>query len=74
MDYRQRLRDLREDKDLTQTQIAMILYTSQRVYSRYETGENKLPITHLIKLCEFYNISADYILGFTNEPKPLPKK
>lgn len=69
--YRQRIKDLREDKDLTQTQIAMILYTNQRVYSRYETGQSKMPIHHLIKLCEFYNVSADYILGFTNEQRKI---
>ena len=74
MKYRDRIRELREDHDLTQSQIAMILYTSQRVYSRYETGTAKLPIHHLMTLCEFYKISADYILGFTNTPVPLPKK
>lgn len=74
MEYYQRIRDLREDKDMNQTQIAKILGTSLTVYSRYERNERKLPIDHLIKLCYFYNISADYILGFTNEQKPLPKK
>ena len=71
MIYAQRIRDTREDKDLTQEDIAKILGTSQKVYTRYETGINKLPITHLITLCEFYNITADYFLGFTDEQKPI---
>ena len=67
--YNQRIRDLREDRDLTQTQVAKELNTSQTVYSRYELGIRALPIEHLITLCKFYNVSADYILGFTNNPK-----
>ena len=63
--YRDKIRELREDKDLTQKQIAMLLHTSQRVYSRYETGNAKMPIHHLITLCEFYQVSADYILGLS---------
>lgn len=73
-EYTKRIRDLREDKDYNQTQIANVLHTNQRVYSNYETGKRALPIDHLITLCKLYNVSADYILGFTNEPKPLPKK
>lgn len=73
-DYTKRIRDLREDRDLTQQQIARVLRTSQTVYSRYELGKRALPIEHLIKLCEIYSVSADYILGFTDEPKKLPKK
>ena len=69
MKYNERIRDLREDKDLTQTEVAEVLNTSQTVYSRYEIGIRALPIEHLIKLCKFYNVSADYILGFTNNPK-----
>ena len=57
------LRDLREDRDLTQLQVAEYLGTSQTMYARYERGANELPLRHLIKLCEFYNVSADYILG-----------
>lgn len=56
------IRELREDNDLTQSEIAKILGTTQQVYSRYENGENELPIRHLISLCKFYNVSADYIL------------
>ncbi len=69
-----RIRDMREDKDLTQAQLAKILHTHTTTYRRWETGETEIP-AHIIKeLCKFYNISADYILGFTNEPQPLPKK
>lgn len=63
MKYTQRLRALREDHDYTQTQIAKIIGTNQKVYSRYETGENKIPIDRLIMLCNFYKVSADWILG-----------
>lgn len=74
MKVAQRIKDLRQDKDLSQTQIANILNTSQTVYSRYERNERNLPIDYLYTLCIFYNVSADYILGFTNTPTPLPKK
>ena len=63
-----RLRDLREDKDMNQTQIAKILGMSQTGYSKYETGENDIPTTILIKLARFYNTSIDYLLGETNNP------
>ena len=74
MTIAERIRGLREDRDLTQTQIANMLHTSQTVYSRYERNERNLPIEYLQTLCMFYNISADYILGFTNTPYSLPKK
>lgn len=61
--YYERLRDLREDKDLTQKDIAEILKTTQQVYSRYENGTNEIPVHHLITLCKFYKVSSDYILG-----------
>ena len=57
------IRDLREDNDLTQQQIADILGTSQTMYARYERGANELPIRHLIALCRYYHVSADYFLG-----------
>ena len=57
------IRDLREDNDKTQSEIAEVLGTSQTMYARYERGANELPIHHLIKLCKYYNVSADYILG-----------
>ena len=66
MYYLQRLRDLREDMDLQQSDIAKILKTTQPQYSRYETGERELPVRHLVTLADFYNVSADYILGRTN--------
>ena len=62
-----RLRDLREDNDKTQQQIADILGTSQTMYARYERGANELPTRHLIKLCQYYNVSADYMLGFSDK-------
>ena len=64
-----RIRDLREDRDMNQTQIAKILGMSQTGYSKYETGENDIPTTILIKLARFYNTSIDYLLGETNDPK-----
>ena len=69
MKYIRRIRDLREDSDKTQQEIADILGTSQTMYARYERGANELPIHHLIKLCELYNVSSDYILGLSNCPK-----
>ena len=62
MKYIKKIRDLREDNDLTQAQVAKLLGTSQTMYSRYERGANELPIHHLVKLCEIYDVSADYIL------------
>lgn len=72
--YTKRIRDLREDKDYTQEQIAKVLHTTQGYYSKYELGKRALPIDHLITLCKLYDVSADYILGFTDEPKRLPRK
>ena len=63
-----RIRDLREDRDLTQTQLAKILGMSQTGYSKYETGENDIPTTILIKLSNFYGVSIDYLLGQSNSP------
>lgn len=67
--YVKRIRDLREDHDQTQQEIADILGTSQTMYARYERGANELPIRHLIALCRHYNVSADYILGLTDKTK-----
>ncbi len=69
LDYMQRLRNLREDSDKTQAEIAEILGTSQTMYARYERGANELPLRHLITLCKYYNVSADYILGLSNKKK-----
>ena len=62
-----RIRDLREDRDLTQKQIAQMLGMSQTGYSKYETGENDIPTAILIKLAEFYQTTTDYLLGRTDE-------
>ncbi len=61
--YMELLRELREDRDLTQAQVAQVLGTTQQVYSRYEKGVNELPVRHLLTLCRFYRVSADYLLG-----------
>ena len=71
--YFQRLRDLREDKDLKQSDIAKILGIQQTVYSRYERGFQNIPMEHLLTLADFYGTSTDYILGRTNEFDPYPK-
>ena len=71
--YFQRLKDLREDKDLRQVDIAEILETSQTIYSRYERGEREIPVRHLIRLADFYSVPTDYILGRTNVLTPYPK-
>ena len=63
-----RIRDLREDKDLNQTQVAKMLGMSQTGYSKYETGENDIPTEILIRLALFYNTSIDYLLGETDSP------
>ena len=64
-----KLKDLREDNDLTQMQMAEILHCSQRVYSNYELGQRDIPTDILIKLSEYYNVSTDYILGISDDPK-----
>lgn len=71
--YIKRIKDLREDNDLTQMDIAKILNVSQTNYSKYERNERKLSIEQLIILCKYYGVSSDYILGFTDKPKLLPK-
>ena len=69
-----RLRDLREDRDMNQTQIAKYLGMSQTGYSKYETGENDIPTEVLIRLAQFYRTSTDYLLGLTDERKPYPRR
>lgn len=66
--YLRRLRDLREDMDLKQINIAQILNIQQTVYSRYERGYQTIPLEHLIKLADFYGVSLDYIVGRTDKP------
>ena len=63
-----RIRDLREDRDLKQRQLADYLNCSQQVYSNYELGQRDIPTDVLIKLSEFYNVSVDYLLGLTSNP------
>ena len=72
--YCEKLRGLREDNDLTQLQVAAVLGTSQTMYARYERGANELPIRHLIALCKFYNVSADYLLNTSPDPKRKLRK
>lgn len=64
-----RIRELREDRDLTQKDMAKALNCSQQVYSNYELGQRDIPTDVLIKLCRFHHVSADYILGLSDEPK-----
>ena len=64
-----RIRNLREDKDMTQTEVAKMLSMSQTGYSKYETGENDIPTNILIKLADFYDVSVDYLLNRTDNPK-----
>ena len=65
--YLKRMRDLREDRDLLQREVAEVLGTSQTMYARYERGANELPVHHLITLCRFYGVSADYFLGLSDK-------
>ena len=67
MDYRERMRNLREDNDLTQQQVAKIINKSQQGYNHIETGRAELKIDDLIKLCNFYKVSADYFIGRKNK-------
>lgn len=69
-----RLRELREDNDLNQTQIAKVLNVSQRTYSSYETGDRTIPYSALMKLAKFYKTSVDYILEMTDRFTPYPPK
>lgn len=69
-----RLKELREDHDLTQVQISKYLNMSQTGYSKYETGENDVPTKILIELAKFYNTSVDYLLELTNDTKPYNKE
>lgn len=68
-DYRERLRNIREDKDLTQAELGKVLNKSQQGYNHIEAGRAELKIDDLIKLCQFYGLSADYIIGLTNKKR-----
>ena len=69
MPYYKRIRDLREDRDLTQTDMGKVLSCSQRVYSNYERGDIDIPTTTFIKIADFHNVSVDFLLGRTDNPK-----
>lgn len=70
----QRIRDLREDKDLSQKQVAQILSVAQTAYSDYELGKLNIPVSILIRLARFHHTSVDYLVGITDEQKPYPNK
>ncbi len=74
MDYRARIKALREDGDFTQEDIGKILQKSQQGYNHIETGRAELKIEDLATLCRFYDVSSDYIIGLTDEIKPFRKK
>ena len=67
-----RIRDLREDHDLTQRELAAYLHIQQNTYSQYENGQRQIPIEVLIALAKYYQTSVDYLLGLTKEKKPYP--
>ena len=73
MDYRARLRNIREDRDLTQAEVGKVINKSQQGYNHIEAGRAELKIDDLAKLCRFYNVSADYIIGIADEPKAYKK-
>ena len=68
-----RLKDLREDSDMSQSQIAEFLHMKQNTYSQYENGKRQIPLEMLIKIAVFYNVSVDYILGITDVKDPYPR-
>ena len=72
--YLRRLRDLREDHDLTQSGLARQLFISQSTYSGYENGNREVPLSVLIRIADIYNVSIDYLLERTNQPNPPPRK
>lgn len=72
--YQNRIRDLREDRDLSQTQIAELLKVHQTTYSDYELGNVNVPVPALHTLADFYNVSVDYLLGRTDIKTPYPRK
>ncbi|MBQ8321531.1 MAG: helix-turn-helix transcriptional regulator [Clostridia bacterium] len=71
MKYAHRLKDLREDRDLTQSDIAKVLGTTYQYYSTYEAGKREMPFSRAIKLAEYYNVSLDYLAGLIDTPQKL---
>ena len=74
MNMRLRIRDLREDHDLKQKQVAQYLMCDQSLYSKYERMERPLPLDLAVKLAQYYDVTVDYLVGVTNEKNPYPKK
>ncbi len=74
MDYRERLRNIREDRELTQAEIGRLLNKSQQGYNHIESGRAELKIDDLITLCRFYELSADYVIGLVNKPVSFKRK
>ncbi len=74
MHYYSRLRDMREDHDLVQKEVAAHLGIDQRVYSTYETGKREIPVHLLVELAKLYHTSTDYLLGLTNQSKAYPRR
>lgn len=72
--YFKRLKDIREDNNLTQNKVAQLLNMKQQQYSRYENGTNEIPFEYIIKLAKFYNVSIDYLADLTDEAKPYKRK
>ena len=70
-DYRERLRGVREDRDLTQAEVGKILNKSQQGYNHIEAGRAELKIDDLVKLCQFYNLTADYLVGLSDQPQKI---
>ena len=71
MEYHKRIREIRIAHGKTQQELATVLETSQQAYLKYEKGVNEMPARRIAKLCEYYNLSADYVLGLTDQPKKL---
>ena len=69
-----RIREIREDKNLTQKDISIILNVAQRTYSGYENGTRNFPVQLIVALAIFYGVSIDYLLGLTDDPRPYPRK
>lgn len=71
MNYRERIREVREDRDFTQAQIGKLLNKTQQGYNHIEAGRAELKIEDLIRLCKFYNLSSDYLIGLTDKPRSI---
>lgn len=74
MHYTERIRALREDRDLTQEKIARIFHVGQEAYSHYETGKNRIPLDSLIVLAKYYNVNLDYLCGVSNVMRAFPQR